>query len=104
MNDVGVEQSGGGSCETCPITHSWDPLFIGYSAAVNFHTSEIKVNSWTTQAKKSEKNMAVPDTEVGKRDGQDEGKRTVLSVTFPRLVRHVFQPRCQERPYLCLTF
>ena len=30
----------------------WDPVFIGYTAAVYFHTSEIKINSWTTQAKK----------------------------------------------------
>ena len=30
----------------------WDPLFIGYSAASCFHTSDAKINSWTTQAKK----------------------------------------------------
>ena len=35
------------------FTDGWDPLFIGYTAAVYFHTSETKVNSWTTQAKKS---------------------------------------------------
>ena len=34
------------------FTDSWDPLFIGYSAAVYFHTGEIKINSWTNQAKK----------------------------------------------------
>ena len=34
------------------FTDGWDPLFIGYTAAVYFHTSEAKVNSWTTQAKK----------------------------------------------------
>ena len=34
------------------FTDGWDPLFIGYTAAVYFHTSEIKINSWTTQAKK----------------------------------------------------
>ena len=34
------------------FTHSWDPLFFGYSAAVYFHTCEIKINSWTTQVKK----------------------------------------------------
>ena len=30
----------------------WDPLFIGYSAAIYFHTSDAKINSWTTQARK----------------------------------------------------
>ena len=30
---------------------SWYPLFIGYLAAVYFHTCEIRINSWTTQAK-----------------------------------------------------
>ena len=34
------------------FTDGWDPLFIGYTAAVYFHTSEAKINSWTTQAKK----------------------------------------------------
>ena len=34
------------------FTDGWDPLFIGYTAAVFFHTSEAKINSWTTQAKK----------------------------------------------------
>ena len=34
------------------FTDGWDPLFIGYTAAVNFHTCDIKINSWTTQAKK----------------------------------------------------
>ena len=34
------------------FTDSWDPLFIGYSAAVYFHTREININSWTTHAKK----------------------------------------------------
>ena len=34
------------------FTDSWDPLFIGYSAVVYFHTCETKINSWTTQAKK----------------------------------------------------
>ena len=37
--------------------HSWDPLFIGYSAAVYFHTSEIKINPWSTQAKKMRGSM-----------------------------------------------
>ena len=34
------------------FTKGWDPLFIGYTAAVYFHTSEKVINSWTTQAKK----------------------------------------------------
>ena len=34
------------------FTDGWDPLFIGYTAAVYFHTCDIKINSWTTQAKK----------------------------------------------------
>ena len=34
------------------FTESWDPLFIGYLAAVYFHTSDTRINSWTTQAKK----------------------------------------------------
>ena len=34
------------------FTDGWDPLFIGYSAAVYFHRYKTKINSWTTQAKK----------------------------------------------------
>ena len=34
------------------FTDGWDPLFIGHKAAVYFHTCDIKINSWTTQAKK----------------------------------------------------
>ena len=34
------------------LTDGWDPLLIGYTAAVYFHTCDIKINSWTTQAKK----------------------------------------------------
>ena len=34
------------------FTDGWDPLFIGYRAAVYFHTCDIKINSWTTQAKR----------------------------------------------------
>ena len=34
------------------FTDGWEPLFIGYTAAVYFHTCDIKINSWTTQAKK----------------------------------------------------
>ena len=36
------------------FTDGWDPLFIGYTAAVYFHISEMKVNSWTTQRKRVE--------------------------------------------------
>ena len=35
----------------------WDPLFIGYTAAICFHTSDAKINSWTTQAKKMRGSM-----------------------------------------------
>ena len=35
----------------------WDPLFIGYTAAVYFHTCDIIINSWTTQAKKMRGSM-----------------------------------------------
>ena len=34
------------------FTDGWDPLFIDYTAAVYFHTCDININSWTTQAKK----------------------------------------------------
>ena len=37
-------------------TNGWDSLFIGYSAVVYFHKCEIKINSWTTQAKKMQFN------------------------------------------------
>ena len=39
------------------FTESWDPLFIGYSAAVYFHTCDIRINSWTMQAKKMRGSM-----------------------------------------------
>ena len=39
------------------FTDGWDPLFIGYTAAVYFHTCDIKINSWTTQAKKMRDSM-----------------------------------------------
>ena len=41
----------------------WDPLFIGYTAAIYFHTSDAKINSWTTQAKKMRGSMP-PKCEV----------------------------------------
>ena len=37
------------------FTDGWDPLFVGYTAAVYFHTCDIKTNSWTTQAEKNER-------------------------------------------------
>ena len=39
------------------FTDDWDPLFIGYTAAVYFHTCDIKIDSWTTQAKKMRGSM-----------------------------------------------
>ena len=39
------------------FTDGWDPLFIGYTEAVYFHTCDIKINSWTTQAKKMRGSM-----------------------------------------------
>ena len=45
------------------FTYGWDPLFIGYTAAVYFHTCDIKINSWTTQAKETRGSMA-PKIEV----------------------------------------
>ena len=35
----------------------WDPLFIGYTAAIYFHTSDARINSWTTQANKMRGSM-----------------------------------------------
>ena len=35
----------------------WDPLFIGYTAAIYFHTSDAKIISRTTQAKKMRASM-----------------------------------------------
>ena len=45
------------------LTDRWDPLFIGYTAAVYFHTCDIKINSWTTQAEKMRGSMP-PKCEV----------------------------------------
>ena len=45
------------------FTDGWDSLFIGYTAAVYFHTSDIKKNSWTVQAKKMRGSMP-PNFEV----------------------------------------
>ena len=39
------------------FTDGWDPLIIGYTAAIYFHTCDIKINSWTTQAKKMRGSM-----------------------------------------------
>ena len=45
------------------FTDGWDSLFIGYTTAVYFHTCDIKINSWTTQAKKMRGSMP-PEFEV----------------------------------------
>ena len=39
------------------FTDGWDSLLIGYTAAVYFHTCDININSWTTQAKKMRGSM-----------------------------------------------
>ena len=39
------------------FTDGWDSLFIAYTAAVYFHTCDIKINSRTTQAKKMRGSM-----------------------------------------------
>ena len=39
------------------FTDGWNPLIIGYSAAVYFHACEIKINSWTTQANRMRGSM-----------------------------------------------
>ena len=39
------------------FTDGWDPVFVGYTAAVYFHTCDIKINLWTTQAKKMRGSM-----------------------------------------------
>ena len=39
------------------FTDGWVPLFIGYSAAVYFHTCKIKISSWNIQAKKMRVSM-----------------------------------------------
>ena len=63
------------------FTDGWDPLFIGYTAAVYFHTSETKVNSWTTQAKKS-RGSQPPGYEVRKvlRTLEKEGLENMLPI------------------------
>ena len=63
------------------FTDGWDPLFIGYTAAVYFHTSEMKVNSWTTQAKKS-RGSQPPGYEVRKvlRTLEKEGLDNMLPI------------------------
>ena len=39
------------------FTQGWDTLFVGYSAAAYFYSIEIKINSWTTEAKKMRGSM-----------------------------------------------
>ena len=63
------------------FTDSWDPLFIGYTAAVYFHTSEAKINSWTKQAKRMRGSLP-PGYEVRKvlRTLEKEGLENMLPV------------------------
>ena len=63
------------------FTDGWDPLFIGYTAAVYFHTSEAKINSWTKQAKKMRGSLP-PGYEVRKvlRALEKEGLENMLPV------------------------
>ena len=58
----------------------WDSLFIGYSAAIYFHTSDTKINSWTTQAKKMRGSMP-PKFEV--RDALKKIERAGLENKLP---------------------
>ena len=62
------------------FTDGWDPLFIGYTAAMYFHTSDVKINSWTTQAKKMRGSMP-PKFEV--RDALRVLKRASLENQLP---------------------
>ena len=39
------------------FSQGWDPLFNGYTAAAYFHSSEIKVSSWTNAARKTRRSM-----------------------------------------------
>ena len=63
------------------FTDGWDPLFIGYTAAVYFHTSEAKINSWTKQPKKMSGSLP-PGYEVRKvlRTLEQEGLENMLPV------------------------
>ena len=63
------------------FTDGWDPLFIGYTTAVYFHTSEAKINSWTAQAKKMRGSLP-PRFEVRKvlRTLEQEGFENMLPV------------------------
>ena len=63
------------------FTDGWDPLFIGYTAAVYFHTSEAEINSWTKQAKKMRGSLP-PGYEVRKvlRTLEKEGLENMLPV------------------------
>ena len=63
------------------FTDGWDPLFVGYTAAVYFHTSEAKINSWTTQAK-TMRGSQPPGYEVRKvlRALEQEGLENMLPI------------------------
>ena len=62
------------------FTDGWDPLFIGYTATIYFHTSDVKINSWTTQAKKMRGSMP-PNFEV--RDALRALERASLENQLP---------------------
>ena len=62
------------------FTDGWDPLFIGYSAAIYFHTDDAKITSWTTQAKKMRSSMP-PKFEV--RDALRTLERAGLENNLP---------------------
>ena len=63
------------------FTDDWDPLFIGYTAAVYFYTSEKIINSWMTQAKKMRGSLP-PKFEVREvlRTLEQEGLENMLPV------------------------
>ena len=57
------------------FTDGCDHLFIGYSAAVYFHRCDIKINSWTTQAKKIRGSMPPIEKEDDSRQSlENHGK------------------------------
>ena len=62
------------------FTDSWDPLFIGYTAAIYFQTSDAKISPWTTQAKKMRVSMP-PKFEV--RDALRTLERASLENKLP---------------------
>ena len=82
------------------FTDGWDPLFIGYTAAVYFHTSEAKINSWTTQAKKMRGSLP-PGYEVRKvlRALEQDGLENMLPVWDDGRMIMKFATRKYRAPY-----